>query len=282
VYFGHIYLNPISIGLAAGMAVLPLRWQLRVWGVLLLALAGAPLLIEPQWSIFRYYFGFVFMLFFAAPSVVTALRVAFDIKGLRRALSVRPTLFSVVLAAGFGAAAASYFFLDKAWRFAAREDAIASHLLIFAFAGLGAGAFIWLRRRARHPLTRAPWAAFALSWGLALAACGVFSLTYGGNVLASAAREANGAPYCIALNTRNAPAHARTDLTFLTMDKGVSIHHAMLYVQRGEALSPFHWSYRQGRFAPGIYGWAHNNGGDLKCAPRHGFAAALPLFARAP
>jgi hypothetical protein len=184
-----------------------------------------------------------------------------------------------VLAAGFGAVLACYLFIDMAWTFAAREDAIAAHLVNFAFAGLGAGAFIWLRRSAKASRKRTPWAAFALSWGLALAACGAFSLAYPGMVLANAAREADGAPYCIALNRRQAPPQARSQLTFLTMDKHFGLHHAMLYVQRDDAITPFHWSYRQGKFAPGIYGWAHMS--SINCAPQHAPTATLPVFARA-
>lgn len=106
-------------------------------------------------------------------------------------------------------------------------------------------------------------------------ALGIF---YPSVVIQSAQSIAGENAYCIGLNQRNRPLISVEDLTFLTMDKGRIGHHAFLLVEADNGvMEPYHWSYLQSKFLPGVVNWANKNRPSIPCRPKHDFSSKLPL-----
>lgn len=97
-------------------------------------------------------------------------------------------------------------------------------------------------------------------------------------VIRSAQNIAGESPYCIGLSKRNRPPESLEDLTLLTMDKSNFDHHAFLLIEKQDGtVDPYHWSYFQSKFLPGIVNWENENRPSIPCRPKHNFASDLPL-----
>lgn len=98
-------------------------------------------------------------------------------------------------------------------------------------------------------------------------------------VIQSAQRIAAKNPHCIGLNTRARPLNSLEDLTLLTMDKSNFEHHAVLLVEKEDStLEPYHWSYFQSDFLPGIGNWTNDSRPSIPCRPARNFIEETPLI----
>lgn len=85
-------------------------------------------------------------------------------------------------------------------------------------------------------------------------------------------------PYCIGLNKRSRPLNSLEDLTLLTMDKDNIDHHAFLLIEKNNStLEPYHWSYLESKFLPGIIKSTNNNP-PIPCHPSRNFIKKIPLI----
>lgn len=98
-------------------------------------------------------------------------------------------------------------------------------------------------------------------------------------VTQSAQKIAEENPYCIGLNGRSRALSSLEDLTILTMDKNSLNHHAFLLVHKnGEIFEPYHWSYLQSKFLPGVVNWKSGNSPSIPCRPAPNFIKNIPLI----
>jgi hypothetical protein len=96
-------------------------------------------------------------------------------------------------------------------------------------------------------------------------------------VIQSAQHIAGSNLYCIGLNRRSRLLNSLEDLTLLTMDKNDFAHHAVLLVEKGDAtFEPYHWSYFESKFLPGIVNWANDNKPSISCRPARDFIKKIP------
>lgn len=123
----------------------------------------------------------------------------------------------------------------------------------------------------------------SLIFMLALA-CGILFLSIVGifypyAVTKSAIMIAKDKPYCIGLNSRHRSLKAYEDLTLLTMDKGKDDHHAVLLVEKEDStFEPYHWSYLQTGFLPGVINWNNEQRSSISCRPEYRAIEKIPLI----
>lgn len=86
----------------------------------------------------------------------------------------------------------------------------------------------------------------------------------------SAEQVAAGRPYCLALPSRHRPVQSDLDLTLLVARGDRLSPHMMLWVEQGETVEAYSWSYGRQRFQPDlVFGVMRN------CRPRQDFLANL-------
>ena len=281
-------LNPISIAMAVLTLIAPFRWVWRFW--LLIAISLTELIVfsptdpDPRIGhalglallvIHAYLIGGLLLARALLQFVRKRLGRSASTPGAVEARAIR--LADVVLCAGGGVVAVGFVVIYLAWSFAGSRAGFFIHLLV---ALLSAGALAAILHSAfwrRGPFHwRIGTSAFAGSFVIMAASVG--GAVYPAVVIAEARSTAGDYPYCVALTGRQRPVRSWEDLTFYSMDKSRYDNHAILLVERGGGIEPFHWSYHAREFLPGVLDWNSENRGTVACRPVADFMLDLSAF----
>lgn len=114
------------------------------------------------------------------------------------------------------------------------------------------------------------------SWGIACSGLLLIFLGLGLAIVLATSMSKNAVqvaasrPYCLALASLHRPVQSNLDLTLLFAKGDRLSPHMMLWVEQGDAIEAYSWSYWQQRFLPGLPMGVLRN-----CHPRTDFLATL-------
>lgn len=261
---------------------LPLRWVLRFWAFIVILGFGFSA-FQTQSSISRdsgggYILGIGILIIYG---IILSLIIIsrFAIQKIRKKKSEPQTreikfikASDSFLFAASGIVVSFFTFKYLAFYLSAFPHGFVIHGTLIAISMGAIGVTLKFILRYKEGL---PFKALLLTLGLF---CGTFAFSgigifYPHVVIRSAQNIAGENPYCIGLSRRNRPPSSMEDLTLLTMDKSDFDHHAFLLVEKQNGtVDPYHWSYFQSKFLPGIVNWTSENKPSIPCRPKNDFA----------